>query len=458
MFSKNTNHPDVDFEIPESQDPSELIFSESKYFSSIFPFNSSNDLGSISEEISDLNSLIKTQSDAFNNLTIIQKAATLVTKNLKLHQIVQKTLQFCNEIIPFYYGNIIISKDDKWKAVQRNTKKIFESCFKTLSKDGLIDWMFNKQTYVVVPVNELKFHDNLLKSGNILCFPMQLESGRIGVCIFYLNNEQLSFSLADLEAVKIIANQAASSIKFNEVHKQLIQSEEKDRNVKELLSHFVKMAIVGELAKGIAHEINNPLQVILGKIQMAMVGMNNKDVLKSVEKQALQIALLVRLISSVSKGQKRDCADIIEVNSFIRSTISLIQNQIEKKGIKINFYFDNKEIKIFGNSGYLEQLILNSVINAKKRMSQGGELYISAGLIENNLIRIQFKDTAPQLESVAESNILKDISKLKKVGDFDLLFGEIINTILVEEMGGKMQYSMNDPSGNNIIFRIPQKI
>ena len=458
MFSKTIDHPEVDINSKNLQDPTKLIFPQAKDLTDILPFDNIYDLEFISEEISDLNNKLKSPKDTFNHLTIIQKAVDLTTKNLKQNQIAQKTLQFCNEIIPFNCSNILVNKNNNWKAIQRKTAKIFENCFKMLSKDGFIDWMFDKQTYVVIPINELKFSHILMDTGKVLCFPMMLESNRVGVCMLFLGNDRLSFSLADLEAVKIIVNQVSTSMKFSEVQNRYIQSEKKIQNLKELLAHFVKMAIVGELAKGITHEINNPLQVILGKIQIAMMGTNNQELLKSVEKQSLQIALLVRLIASISKGQSRDSADTIEINSFIRSTVSLIQNQIEKKGIKINFCFENKELKICSNSSYLQQVILNSVLNAKKRLSQGGELHISTGMVEKDLIKIEFRDTAPKSEVIFNNKNYKDISKLKKVSNPDLLFGEIINKVLIEEMGGEISYLSKNALGNVITYKIPQKL
>jgi K+-sensing histidine kinase KdpD len=184
--------------------------------------------------------------------------------------------------------------------------------------------------------------------------------------------------------------------------------------------------------------------------------MNSLDVMKSVEKQSLQIALLVRLISSISKVQRRDDTDIIEVNSFIKSTLSITQNQIEKKGIKINFCSKNKDIKIYCNPGYLQQLVLSSLFNAKSRMPRGGELNISTNINKDDMVQIQFKDTAPKIKDVFEGDILKNISKLKKVSDSDLVFGEIINSLLIEEMGGEIQYLYKNPSGNTIVFNIPK--
>lgn len=457
MFSKTIDHQQVDIESQDSHDSVELIIPETKDFASIFPFDNISDFEFISEELSDLNNKFKTQNSSFSNLVTIQKATNLTTQKLRLHQIVQKTLQLCEDIIPFSCGNIIVNRRNKWTAIQRKTKHIFESCFGTLSKDGLIDWMFEKQTYIIIPYNELECDQEIIKSGKIICFPMILNSNRVGICMLYLDNDHLSFSLADLEAVKIIISQATIAMEFREERKRINRSDEKLTDLKKLFTHFVKMAIVGELAKDITHEINNPLQVILGKIQIAMMGMNNLDLMKSIEKQSLQIALLVRLISSISKGPTRDDTDIIEVNSFIKSTLSLIQNHIEKKGIKINFCSEKKDIKIYCNAAYLQQLILNTIFNEKNRMSRGGELNINTNIDENDRILIQFNDTAPKIMDVFEEDFLKSATKLKRVKDSNLAFGDVINLFLVEEMGGEIQYLNNNTSGNTITFKLPKK-
>lgn len=452
MFSKIIYHPDVDAKSHDSKNPVELILQEINLNSNILPFKT------VSDEIFDLEDKLKFKSEGYKNLSIIQKANAITTKNLKLYQIVQKTLQFCNEIIPFNSGNIVIKQKNKWRAIQRKSKGNFEDIFNNLYNGAFIEWMFDKRSYIIVPIKELDLDQPSMNSGRILCFPMMVDSEKMGICICYLDNDYLNFSLADLEAIKIIVNQAAISIRFLENRKQLSKSKNIIKSLEKWFVVFTKMAIVGELAKGITHEINNPLQVILGKIQMAMVGMNKKDVLKAVEKQSLQIALLVRLISDISKSQKRNSTDIIEINSFIRSTISLIQKQIEKRGIKINFCFEDKDIRIFGNSGYLQQFILNSVLNVKKRMQTSGELFITTRKSDNEMIQIEFRDTAPKLADVFEDDILNYLNKSESTENFDLIFGEVINLFLVKEMGGEIQFRKKNSSGNTVSVKIPQKM
>lgn len=451
MFSKSTHHLDVDVKSHDPENPVELILQEINLNSNILPLKTVND------EIFDLDDKLKFQSDSFRNLSTIQKANSITTQNLKLYQIVQKTLEFCNEIIPFNSGNILIKQKRKWKAIQRKTKENFENIFNNLSKGAFIDWMFDKRSYIIVPIKELKLDQPSMNSGRILCFPMIVESERKGICIFYLDNDYLNFSLADLEAIKIIVNQAVISIKFLENRKQLLKNENVIKNLEKWFVAFTKMAIVGELAKGITHEINNPLQVILGKIQMAMVGTNNKDVFKAVEKQSLQIALLVRLIADISKGQKRNSTDIIELNSFIRSTISLIQKQIEKRGIKVNYGFEDKDIRILCNSNYMQQFILNSVLNVKKRMQASGELFITTRKSDNEMIQIEFKDNAPKPDVFFENDIFNYLNKSQSNDSSDLVLGEVINFFLIREMGGEIQFTNKKDSGNTVSVKLPKK-
>ncbi len=458
MFSKLVDHQEVDLDSSDCKKSPELIPQKNTRILHTNPFNNNqrDKLETNGKDNARINTELPPDPNAFNRLATIQKASAIITQNLPVHDIVQKTLELCGEIASLSSGNIILNHAGKWQAVQEKTKMEFEIIFNALSKVGLVERMFNDQTYLQSSPKQLQLENSFENSGEIFSFPMIVDSNEIGVCIMFINEERSKFSASDLEAIKIIVNHAAIAMDYGKAQKQLTQKETILENFKHLLIRALRMALVGELAKGITHEINNPLQIILGKIQMAMIGMNHQDVLKHIERQSLQIASLVRTISDISKKPTKDFAEIIEINSFIKNTIDLVRGQIEKRGIKIHLNFDNNSISIYNNSDHLRQLILNSTLNAKNRMPSGGQLFVGASMLSDDTVQIEFKDDGFKLEGNFNKNILNYAVDMDKLYEWNVDLGEITNILLVKEIGGVIDNQSHESFGNKIIIRIPQ--
>jgi len=427
MFSKNNGHPEVAPKASNSRNKLNSILQE-------FP---SNNFQFTNDEITDIEMLGQElfpgmKEDGFNKLAIIQNAGNEIGGSLSTAQIVQKTLKACHKIIFFDSGNFIINHSGKWRAVRRKTKKQFELIFKSLSKDGFIEWMFERQTYIVNSIEEFQLKEISKRSGKILCFPMSTGSDEFGVCMLFREEDESNFSLSDLEAIRVIVNQTAIAFNRQELHKRLSEKENELKELKKTIFHSGKMALVGEMAEGLIHEINNPLQVILGKIQIAIMDQGYSDSLKQIEKQALRIAALVRTISEVSRKRKKDTTEFIELNSFIENTIGLVREQIEKRKISIDLNFNNKSLIIRNHTDYLQRLLLNLAFESKAKMPFGGKLIITTSILNDDGVQIELQvnpleSKGTLIKESEDSNIAN--SKFKCVA----------NKLLVDEIGGKIE-------------------
>lgn len=382
-------------------------------------------------------------SRAYDRLITLQKASDFLTRKLRLPEISQKALELCREVMPFEHGNIILKCDGKWKALHENCEMNFEAIFKVLNKHGIVESMFNKHTHHITSAGQLDLSESSMSSGKVLSLPMVVDSNEIGVCLIYTGMEDLDFSIADIEAVKIILRLATLAIQYQQMQEELASKENMISGLKKWLVRSTKMAIIGEIAKGLTHEINNPLQIILGKIQMAASSTGGQGVLKHVENQSLHIASLLRSFSEISRDRNRDHAEVIELNSFIKSTLEVVRKQIERRGIKLHYCFHNESNIIYRDPEYLRTLILNLAFEAKKRMHSGGELSVSTGVKDNGIIQVEFQDSAPKVDAVPDSDLITMES------------GELASVLLAREIGARIEFKNDDDlSRNRIIISI----
>lgn len=445
MFSKTNDHPEVAPKKGNSRNALSSILQE-------FP---SNKYQFTKDEIIDIEMPERELSpgmgdDIFNKLAIIQNAANDIGGSLSTQQIVLKTLKACQQIIPFDSGNFILNRSGIWGAVQRKTKKQFEPIFNALSKDGFIKWMFERQTCIVNSIEELQLNGCSMPSGKILSFPMTAGRKEIGVCMLLREEEESNFSLSDLEMVRGVVNQAAAAFKHLERHRQLLDKGKELTEIKEIVFHSGKMALVGEMTQGLIHEINNPLQVILGKIQIAILDQGYSESLKQIEKQALRIATLVRTVSEVTRKRKKAAIEFIELNSFIENSVGLVQGQIEKRKINIAFNFKNKSIIVRSQTDYLRRLLLSLVFESKGKMPFGGELIITSSILNDDKAQIEFRiDPLENKDDLFRESDPSNMahSKLKN----------IVNKLLADEIGGEIKLKSKEPPADITVVTIPLK-
>ncbi len=181
--------------------------------------------------------------------------------------------------------------------------------------------------------------------------------------------------------------------------------EERTRELREKQHQLVqagKLAAIGQLGAGVAHELNNPIAGILGYTQF-MLDMVSKKNLKIEE-----VYTFKKYLQHIENGSRR-CKEIVQnllqfarkspeevvsvnVNNVVADTLSLIERQLLVNKIEVtkNLTPDIKQVE--GNHGQLQQVFTNIIINAQQAMPEGGQLFISTRN-ENGNVAIEFKDT-----------------------------------------------------------------
>lgn len=394
---------------------------------------------------------LSTGDSEFDRLLIIRKSFDILSENLMPDEIAKRTLEMCAEVVPFEHGNIFLNVNGKWKANHESTELDFESILQTLDDRGSVESMFNDHSFEIISVKESDLNEPFMHSGKLLSFPMVADSKRIGVCLIYICPGESDFSRSDVEVIRIIISQAALTIRNRQIHEELAGEKHVLTDKQNWFMRSSRMALVGEIAQGLTHEINNPLQIILGKIQMASMGMGSQEVLKHIESQTLNIASLIRSLSEISKEGNGDRTDIIEINSFIRNGVDILSKQVEKKGIKILYQFQNESNAIHTDLRYLRLLVLNSVLEAKKRMPSGGELRISTS-IQEDVAQVEFQYVPSEPGNVASKGIRR-----RKIETTD--YEETVSRLLAAEMGAMIDYQDDGITlGKRMILSIPQNI
>ncbi|GFO64548.1 PAS domain S-box protein [Geomonas paludis] len=170
--------------------------------------------------------------------------------------------------------------------------------------------------------------------------------------------------------------------------------EEKTRHLKEAQAKLIqseKMATLGEVIAGAAHELNNPLAGILGAIQMLRSSalahpidpelMEGIDVLESIESAAVRCQKIVEDLVRFTTQARCNFSDM-DINEVLRDTLEIMSGPFEEQKVKVKLQLDPEVPRIEGDFVKLLEVYVNLLQNAKSALPNGGRIDISTGLVK----------------------------------------------------------------------------
>ena len=237
---------------------------------------------------------------------------------------------------------------------------------------------------------------------------------------------------------------AQSNRDLREAQQQLIQSE--------------KMASVGQLAAGVAHEVNNPLGTILLYSHMMLENLSEKDArreeLDTIAKEAARCRDIVRGLLDFAR-QRRLQIENIEINRILRETAALAAKQPSFQGIEIREELDPSLPLLSGDPGQLREVFQNIIFNAGDAMPQGGRLTIRSRFIHGSqAVEVAIHDTGHGIPPENLNKIFMPFFTTKKVGKGTGL-GLAIAYGIVKMHRGAIEAASRVGEGTTFTVRLP---
>jgi len=229
----------------------------------------------------------------------------------------------------------------------------------------------------------------------------------------------------------------------------------RQENLQVILMQMARMAAAGEIAGGVAHEINNPLQVILGRVQIAKMGKLTVKNLDVIEAQAKRIAAIVRGFQALARGGTQSAKEMVDVKKIIDDLIELVQGQFYKRNIQIETEIANDLPVIWGDVTHFQQLFLNFILSAKKRIEHDGTIQISVKRENKRDLLLEIFDSGSILSKETRQKISESFTgtTIQYVKDGCLTLA--ISAQMVRSIGGKVEVQSNSPAGNLVIITLP---
>ena len=233
------------------------------------------------------------------------------------------------------------------------------------------------------------------------------------------------------------------------------------RNMEQQLLQADKLASLGQLSAGVAHEINNPLGLILGYTQLMLREESDPsqkyEDLKTIEKHTRNCKTIVEALLNFARKTETKKV-LVDVNCAIEQVITVIRHQFELSGIAVHTLYDSDLPQVLGDTEKLKQVVMNLVMNARQSISQAGQITISTRYnSRNHNIVIAVEDTGSGIPPHVVTRIFDPFFTTKPTGQGTGL-GLSVSYGIVKEHGGEITVDSEPEKGSLFSVTLPAAI
>jgi signal transduction histidine kinase len=203
-------------------------------------------------------------------------------------------------------------------------------------------------------------------------------------------------------------------------NKELAQRvDEKTREAREaqdLLLRAQKLAAVGQLGAGVAHEVNNPLAGLLGQVQLLLMqepaDSARRKKLESIEAQAKRIREIVERLRSSEEGDEASLTPV-DLRALLEDSLARNGEQLAAGGVRVVREY-GPPLQVIGDSRRLIEAFSELVTNARRAMGAGGQLTVGYRSVDGQLAAVSFADTGQGIPAEVRGRIFEPFFTTKQ--------------------------------------------
>jgi signal transduction histidine kinase len=277
------------------------------------------------------------------------------------------------------------------------------------------------------------------------------------------SDRQWELDEADLRTLTTFADQAGLAIERAQLYDSLRRKtdtlEKALRELKATQDQLVRserLYSIGRLAATIAHEVNNPLQVVRTRLELAMEGMDagepvGQEELQIANREIVRVAQILQGLSNLLRPTE-ETESLVAVNDAVQEVLTLMDKQLRRQGVTVVMDLTPTSPQVLGRGNQLKQVFLNLVLNALEAMPRGGKLHVATALPFSDEALISFSDTGPGIPPARLAQIFEPFYTTKAQG---LGLGLAVCLTIVEAHGGRISAQSEEGQGTCFQIRLP---
>jgi len=284
-----------------------------------------------------------------------------------------------------------------------------------------------------------------------------------------------AFGKEEVQILSILANQAAIAIEKSELIATLKEAQIKLQNwgreleekVKEkteelkrsqtYLFQSEKLAGIGQLAAGVAHEMRNPLGVIATSLYylkdiLSPQDKNVKRHFEIMDAEIVRCQIIINNLLEFSRKSEKEI-ELVDVNRLLKMSLSLLEKDLLVRDIRLIKEMSNIP-EILANMDEMKQVFLNLILNATQSMPKGGKLKVKTSRAGKEKITIRIEDTGAGIRKEDLSEIFNPFFTTKAPGEGTGLGLSLVHSV-IESYHGTIQVESKEGEGTSFIIELP---
>jgi C4-dicarboxylate-specific signal transduction histidine kinase len=251
---------------------------------------------------------------------------------------------------------------------------------------------------------------------------------------------------------------------LKETTEEVKQREQELREKQEQLVQAGKLATLGELTTGIAHELNNPLNNIglfignaIDLIELGFADTRPKEILHELQSAMQQVRKATEIISHLRTFGRATSVSYepVIIEQVVQRSLSLMREQLRLRQIEVQTQFPSEEVVVMGNAIQLEQIFINLLTNARDALARVSHKMITINCtVQANIVELRVADTGPGIPAGLEQRIFDPFFTTKEVGAGTGL-GLSITYGIIKDHQGTITLENHPGEGATFIIRLP---
>jgi PAS domain S-box-containing protein len=236
----------------------------------------------------------------------------------------------------------------------------------------------------------------------------------------------------------------------------LIEDTSEERRMQQQLVQSGKLAAIGELAAGVAHEINNPLFAILGLTEFllkeAEPGSKALQRLELIQQTGLEIKEIVRALLDFARENAEE-RHVVPLEEVAQATVDLVRRTNAHKGVELIDTYDASAAPVSASPNQLKQIFLNLIANARQAMPNGGTVKVDVRR-DGEWVIATVDDDGPGIDAPVLERIFEPFFTTKRLTGGTGL-GLSVSLGIAEAHGGTLTASSEPGRGSTFTLRLP---
>jgi hypothetical protein len=219
-----------------------------------------------------------------------------------------------------------------------------------------------------------------------------------------------------------------------------------------------RLAAVGQLAAGIAHEINNPVGIMTSRIELMLIEAKEHDLpdavvddLRVLHRHAMRVTDIAAKLLTFARETPAD-RQAVDINSVVTDALALVEKQLDRSGVRLECRLGSGLAPVLGHANALQQVVLNLVTNAGQALADHGTIRVTTADDSGGRVIVEISDDGPGIPPDALTRVFDPFFTTKPTGTG---LGLSVSYGIVRDHGGTLDVRSELGRGTTFTVALP---